>query len=114
MADVHKTALVHPKAQLAENVQVSPYAIIEEGVTIDENSWIGPHVLLAKGSKIGKGCRIFTGAVIGTIPQDLKFEGEETSVEIGDRTVVREYCTLNRGTKDRMKSQIGENCLLMA
>lgn len=114
MSEIHKTALVDAKARLGENVQISPYAIVEEGVEIDENTWIGPHVLLAKGTKIGKGCKIFQGAVIGTIPQDLKFEGEETSIEIGDNTVVREYCTLNRGTKDRMKSQIGENCLLMA
>lgn len=114
MPEIHETAIVHPKAKLGETVVVSPFSIIEENVSIDENTWIGPHALIASGARIGKNCKIHQGAVVGTIPQDLKFEGEETTIEVGDNTVIREYCTLNRGTKDRWKTEVGRNCLLMA
>ena len=114
MADIHKTALVNPKAELGEGVVVSPFSIIEKNVTIGDGTWIGPHVLVASGARIGKACKIHQGAVVCSIPQDLKFEGEETTLEIGDETVVREYCTLNRGTKDHWKTEIGKRCLLMA
>ncbi|MCI0618688.1 acyl-[acyl-carrier-protein]--UDP-N-acetylglucosamine O-acyltransferase, partial [bacterium] len=69
---------------------------------------------IASGVRLGAGCRVFTGAVLGSIPQDLKFEGEETTLEIGERTIIREFATLNRGTKDHWKTAVGSDCLLMA
>ncbi len=114
MPVIHPTAIVDPRAELGENVEIGPYAVIEENVVIGDGTWIGPHVLVARGARIGRNCKIHKGAVLGTEPQDLKFEGEETTLEIGDNTVIREFCTLNRGTKDRWKTRIGSNCLLMA
>ena len=107
-------AHIDPKAKIGNNVAVEPFAYVEADVVIGDGSWIGPHAVIMNGSRIGKSCRIFPGAVISGIPQDLKFVGEESTVEIGDNTTVREYCTVNRGTKDRMKTAIGSNCLLMA
>jgi UDP-N-acetylglucosamine acyltransferase len=83
-------------------------------VEIGVGTWIGPNVTIMDGARIGRNCRIFPGAVISAIPQDLKFDGERTTVEIGDNTTIRECCTLNRGTKDRWTTKVGENCLLMA
>jgi len=114
LAVIHPTAIVSPQAQLGEEVHIGPFSIIEENVIIGEGSEIHSHVLIADGARIGKNCKIHHGAVISTIPQDLKFEGEETTLEIGDQTVIREYCDLNRGTKDRHKTIIGENCFIMA
>jgi UDP-N-acetylglucosamine acyltransferase len=107
-------AHIDPKAQIGNNVTIEPFAFIEGDVTVGDGSWIGPHTVLMNGSRVGKNCRIFPGAVIGAIPQDLKFIGEVTTAEIGDGTTVREYVTVNRGTKDRMKTVVGQNCLLMA
>ena len=81
---------------------------------IGEGSWIGSNVTIMEGAKIGRNCRIFPGAVISAIPQDLKFDGEETTVEIGDNTTIRECVTINRGTAAKGKTVIGNNCLLMA
>ncbi len=114
MIHIHRTALVDKKARLAEQVTVGPYSIIEEDVEIGNSTQIHSHTLIAKGARIGKSCQIHHGAVISTIPQDLKFAGEETVLEIGDHTVIREYCDLNRGTKDRGKTKVGSHCLLMA
>ena len=114
MATIHATAVVDPKAELAGDVVIGPYAIVEENVVIGEGTEVGPHALVAYGSRIGKRCKIHKGAVVGTIPQDLKFAGEETTLEVGDGTVIREFCTLNRGTSDRWKTEVGSNCLLMA
>lgn len=114
MVSIHPTAIVHPKARLGDGVTVGPFSVIEENVEIGENTRIDSHVLIANGARIGKNCHLHHGAVISTIPQDLKFAGEETFLEIGDNTIVREYCDLNRGTKERGKSVIGANCLLMA
>lgn len=105
---------VHPDAKLGSNVIVSPFAVINADVEIGDGTWIGPHVTIMEGARIGKNCKIFPGAVISAIPQDLKFSGEETVVEIGDNTTIREFVTINRGTKDKMKTKIGNNCLLMA
>lgn len=107
-------AYVHPEAKLGPNVTVSPFAVIQSNVEIGEGTWIGPHVTIMEGARIGKNCRIFPGAVISAIPQDLKFSGEESIAEIGDHTTIREFVTINRGTKDRMKTAVGSHCLLMA
>ncbi|GBD94321.1 acyl-[acyl-carrier-protein]--UDP-N-acetylglucosamine O-acyltransferase [bacterium BMS3Abin05] len=114
MIKIDKRAAVDPKAELGENVQVGPFTIIEENVRIGENSLIAPGVHIASGTRIGKNVRIFTGAVLGTIPQDLKFGGEETILEIGDETTIREHATLNRGTHESRVTRIGKNCLIMA
>lgn len=107
-------AFIHPEAKLGKNVTVSPFAVINGNVEIGEGTWVGPHVTIMEGARIGKNCRIFPGAVISAIPQDLKFSGEDSTVEIGDNTTIREFVTVNRGTKDRMKTAVGSNCLLMA
>lgn len=111
---IDSRAIVHPKAQLAENVTVGPFAIIEEDVTIGPGTRIASHTLIASGARIGKECVIHHGAVVATIPQDLKFRGEQSVLEIGDHTTVREYATLNRGTGDHGKTTIGSNCFIMA
>ena len=112
--NIDKNAVVSPDAELADDVEVGPFSIIESDVQIDSGTTIASGVLIASGTRIGRNCRIFHSAVIGTIPQDLKFEGEYTTVSIGDGTVVREFCTINRGTKDLNKTEVGSNCLLMA
>jgi len=99
---------------MAKNVVIEQFVNIEKNVEIDEGTWIGSNVTIMEGARIGKNCKIFPGAVISAIPQDLKFEGEETSVIIGDNTTVREFVTINRGTKANNKTRIGDNCLLMA
>ena len=107
-------AQIHPDAKIGEGVEIGPFTTIYGDVVIGEGTWIGPNVTIMDGARIGKNCRIFPGAVISAIPQDLKFAGEKTTVEIGDNTTIRECCTLNRGTKDRMTTKVGSNCLLMA
>jgi len=105
---------VDKNAKLGKDVTVSPFAVIYANVEVGDGTWIGPHVTLMEGARIGKNCKIFPGAVISAIPQDLKFSGEETTAEVGDNTIIRECVTVNRGTKDRMKTKVGSNCLLMA
>ena len=107
-------ASIHPNAKLGNNVTIDPFAVIHENVTIGDGSHIMSHAVIMPYSRIGNGCRIFPGAVIGAIPQDLKFIGEETTAEIGDNTTIRECVTINRGTVDKWKTVIGKNCLLMA
>jgi len=107
-------AYVHPQAKVAKNVVIEPFVTIENNVVIEEGTWIGHHVTIMEGTRIGKNCRIFPGAVIAAIPQDLKFAGEETSVKIGDNTTIREFVTINRGTKANYETVVGNNCLLMA
>jgi len=114
LVEIHPTAIVHKHAELADNVKIGPFSVIEEDVIVNEGTEIASHVVLAAGSRVGKNCKIFTGAILATNPQDLKFGGEKTTLEIGDNTVIREYCTLNRGTKNRLRTAIGNNCLLMA
>lgn len=114
MATVHNTAIVDRKAQLAEDVVVEPYAIITGPVVIESGTTVGPHAVIEGRANIGRNCRIFSHAVIGTIPQDLKFAGEDTYVEIGDGTTIREFVTVNRGTKASGKTVVGKKCLLMA
>ncbi|MTG97808.1 MULTISPECIES: acyl-ACP--UDP-N-acetylglucosamine O-acyltransferase [Myroides] len=107
-------AYVHPGAKIARNVVIEPFTTIHNNVEIGEGTWIGSNVTIMEGARIGKNCKIFPGAVISAEPQDLKFEGEITTVEIGDNTTIRECVTINRGTKDRYKTVIGSNCLIQA
>lgn len=107
-------AYVHPGSKIAKNVVIEPFTTIHNNVLIGEGTWIGSNVTIMEGARIGKNCNIFPGAVISAIPQDLKFRDEETTAEIGDNTTIREYVTVNRGTVDRGKTVIGNNCLLMA
>ncbi|MBC8343361.1 MAG: acyl-ACP--UDP-N-acetylglucosamine O-acyltransferase [Bacteroidetes bacterium] len=105
---------VHPGAKVAQNVVVEPFVSIHNNVEIDEGTWIGPHVTIMEGARIGKNCRIFPGSVISAIPQDLKFNGEDSLTIIGNNVTIREYCTLNRGTVNRQQTEIKDNALLMA
>jgi UDP-N-acetylglucosamine acyltransferase len=107
-------AHIHPAAQIGNNVKIDPFVVIEEGVKICEGTHIMAHAVVMKNTIVGKLCNIFPGAVLGAIPQDLKFDGEETFVEIGDHTTIRECVTVNRGTKDKWKTKVGSYCLLMA
>lgn len=107
-------ASIHPNAKLGNNVTVEPFAVIHDNVIIDDDSHIMSHAVILPASRIGKGCKIFPGAVIGGVPQDLKYAGEDTTVEIGDYTTIRECVTVNRGTKDKWKTILGSHCLLMA
>ena len=111
---IHKSSIIHPKAIIGKNTIIEPFVHIASDVVIGENCWIGAHVSIMDGARIGDDCRIFPGAVIGAIPQDLKFGGEKSVVIIGNNVTVREYCTINRGTKDLMRTEIKDNCLLMA
>ena len=107
-------AYIHPGAKIATNVVVEPFATINNNVTIGSGTWIGSNVTIMEGARIGKNCRIFPGAIISAIPQDLKFEDEDSIVTIGDNTTIRECVTINRGTKAYGKTVIGKNCLIMA
>jgi len=107
-------AHIHPNAQLGKNVSIEPFAVIEDEVSIGDGTHIMSHAVILKKVIVGKKCNIFPGAVVGAIPQDLKFNGEETTVEIGDNTTIRECVTVNRGTRDKWKTVVGSNCLLMA
>ncbi len=107
-------AYVHPGAKIAKNVVIEPFTTIHNNVIIGEGTWIGSNVTIMEGARIGKNCSIFPGSVISAIPQDKKFNDEETTTEIGDNTTVRECVTINRGTSDRMKTVIGKNCWIMA
>ncbi|MCD4730486.1 MAG: acyl-ACP--UDP-N-acetylglucosamine O-acyltransferase [Bacteroidales bacterium] len=107
-------AYVHPQARIAKNAVIEPFVNIERNVEIGEGTWIGSNVTIMEGVRIGNNCKIFPGAVIGAIPQDLKYAGEDTTVEIGDNATIREFVTINRGTKASWKTVIGKNCLLMA
>lgn len=108
------TSYIHPNAKIGKNVKIEPFAVIYGDVEIGDNCWIGPHAIIMDGARIGNNCRIFPGAVISAIPQDLKFEGEYTTVEIGDNTTIRECATVNRATKSKQKTIVGSDCLLMA
>jgi len=114
VTEIHQTAVVARGAELGSNVVVFPFAVIEDDVIIGDSTTIGSNALIAAGTRIGKHCKIHHGAVLGTVPQDLKFGNEKTTLEIGDNTTIREYCTLNRGTKNHLQTVVGGDCLLMA
>ncbi len=107
-------AYVHPEAKIADNVVIKPFASIDRDVVIGEGTEIGSGATILPGTRIGKNCRIFPGAVIGGDPQDLKFKGEYTTLEIGDNNTFREYVTLNKGTAAKGKTVVGSNNLFMA
>lgn len=111
--NIHHTAIIHEDAKLADRVKVGPYSIINQEAEVGVGTEIGSHVLIDSKTRIGKNCKIHHGAVLGTLPQDLKFKGEDTFVTIGDGTVIREYATINRGTEYRGKTVLGKNCLIM-
>ena len=107
-------SFVHSGAKIDKSVVIEPFVTIESNVVIGKGTWIGSNVTIMEGARIGENCRIFPGAVISAIPQDLKFNGEDSIVEIGDNTTIRECATVNRGTSATGKTIIGKNCLLMA
>jgi UDP-N-acetylglucosamine acyltransferase len=107
-------ACIHENAQIGENVEISPYAIIGEHVTIKDGTKIGPHSVIEGWTTIGKNCRIGAGAIVGSEPQDLKYRGDVSYVEIGDNTTIREYATINRGTFEGEITKVGSYCLIMS
>jgi UDP-N-acetylglucosamine acyltransferase len=110
---ISNLAQVSGDAKIGEGVRIDPFSTVFEDVVIGAGTRIHPNVTIYPGTRIGKNCEIFPGAVIGIIPQDLKFDGEYTTVEIGDNTKIRECVTIHRATKDKWKTVIGSNCLLM-
>ena len=114
MSEIHSTAIVSDKASIGSNVKIGPFVIIEDDVVVGDNCEIMSHASLQNGSRLGNDIKIHQSSVIAGIPQDLKFSGENTTVEIGDRSVVREFCTINRGTEYHHKTAIGKDCFIMA
>ena len=116
MAKIHPLATVAPGAKLGENVEVGPYAVIYDNVEIGDGTVIYPHATIFEYVKMGRDCAVFPGAVVGAVPQDLKFEGEVTWVEVGDRVTIRECATINRGTAASGKrvTKIGNDTLIMS
>ncbi|KAB2879418.1 acyl-ACP--UDP-N-acetylglucosamine O-acyltransferase [bacterium] len=113
MKSIHPTAIVSTNSQIEPSVTVGPFSIIEENVSIGAGTEISSHVRIEKFTRIGGECKIFNGAVVGAMPQDLKFKGEHSVLEIGDRTIIREFVTISRGTAESGKTLIGSDCLLM-
>ena len=111
---IDSRAVVSSKAVIGDEVRVGPFTVIEDDVTIGERTWIGAHAVIHSGSRIGRECKIHDMAAVGGPPQDLKYSGEPTLLEVGDRTMVREFVTLNRGTAETGKTVIGSDCMFMA
>lgn len=111
---IHQLAVVDKRAKIGNQVIVEPFTTIAGDVEIGSGTWIGPNVTIMDGARIGKNCKIFPGTVIAAVPQDLKFEGEDSQVIIGDNTVIRECVTINRGTKALGYTKVGNDCLIMA
>ncbi|MCB9194830.1 MAG: acyl-ACP--UDP-N-acetylglucosamine O-acyltransferase [Flavobacteriales bacterium] len=105
---------IHPDAKIGNNVVIEPFSTIYGDVEIGDNTWIGPNVTIFDGARIGSNCKIFPGAVISAVSQDLKYQGEYTTTHIGNNTTIRECVTIHKGTADRQKTVVGDNCLLMA
>jgi UDP-N-acetylglucosamine acyltransferase len=110
---ISSLASVSKDAQIGQNVRIDPFAVIHEDVIIGNGTRIHSNVALYPGTRIGEDCEVFPGAVLGVVPQDLKFDNEYTTVEIGNNTKIRECVTIHRGTSDKMKTAVGDNCLLM-
>jgi UDP-N-acetylglucosamine acyltransferase len=113
-SDIHPSAVISRHAELAAGVKVGAFAIIGDGCVIDEGTTIGPHAVLERNVRLAKHVKIGVGSVLGGEPQDLKFKGEETTVEVGEGSVVREYSTINRGTAQSMKTTVGRGCFIMS
>lgn len=111
---IHQLTAVDSRAKIGNNVSIQPFTTVAADVEIGDGTWIGPNVTIMNGARIGKNCRIFPGTVISAIPQDLKFDGEDSQVIIGDNTTIRECVTVNRGTKALGYTKIGNDCLIMA
>jgi len=111
---IHPTAIVHPETQIGPDVEIGPYVVISEGVKIGQGTKIGPYVHIEGETQIGENCQIYTGAILGTAPQDWKYRNEKTGLIIGDDTLIREYVTINRGTAIKGKTKIGKRCFIMA
>jgi UDP-N-acetylglucosamine acyltransferase len=113
-AVIDKTAIIDPTAKIANNVHIGPYSVIGPDVEIGEGTWIGPHVVIQGPARIGRDNKIYQFSSIGERPQDLKFQGETTYLEIGDRNIIREFCTIHRGTaQDKALTKIGHDNLFM-
>ncbi len=111
--DIHQFAVVHPDAKIGANVKIGPFVTIDANVEIGDGTIIDSGAVVRNGARIGKNCHIHANAVVGDIPQDLKFQGEDTVAIIGDNTVIREFVTIHRGTASRGKTVVGSNCLIM-
>lgn len=111
---IHQLAAVDKRAKIGKNVVVEPFTTIAADVEIGDGTWIGPNVTIMDGARIGRNCKVFPGTVVSAIPQDLKFDGEDTQVFIGDETTLRECVTINRGTKALGYTKVGSHCLIMA
>jgi len=112
--NIHPTAIVSKRAKIISGVSVGPYSIIGDEVTIDEGTRIGAHCVIEGRTRLGKNCQVFTGAVLGSIPQDFKYKGEVSFLEIGNENIIREYVTINPGTESNSKTVIGNENLIMA
>lgn len=110
---IHPTAIVSQDAELGEDVEVGPYTIVGPGVSVGARTVLAPRVILERNVRLGAGCRVGVGSILGGNPQDLKYQGEETWVEVGDGTVIREYTTINRGTVQSGRTSVGKGCLIM-
>ncbi|HLO37735.1 MAG TPA: hypothetical protein VK173_04555, partial [Lacibacter sp.] len=111
---ISNLAHIHPNAQIGNNVTIDPFTVIHDDVIIGDGTHVMSNVTIFSASRIGKNCNIFPGAVIGAVPQDLKYRGEYTLAEIGDNTTIRECVTVHRGTTDKNTTKVGKNCLIMA
>src|SRR3972149_1818116 len=112
---IHPTAIVDPKAEIGENVDIGPYSVIEKGVSLGEGTKIGPHVVVREGTQIGKRCQIYQFSSIGEAPQAIAYRGEPTLLQVGDHNIIREYVTLHRGSvKGGGKTVLGNENFIMA
>lgn len=111
---IHPSAVISPGASLGRNVSVGPFAIIGDGCTVGDDCVIAARAMLERNVKLASNVKIGVGSILGGEPQDLKFGGEETTVEIGEGTTIREYTTINRGTTHSFRTTVGRNCLLMS
>jgi UDP-N-acetylglucosamine acyltransferase len=111
---IHPSAVIHPAARLGAGVEVGPFAYVEENVELGEGCRIGPHAVIHAGARLARGVEVHQGASVSCLPQDLKFEGEDSLLEVGERTVIREFATLSRGTAESGATRVGAGCLIMA
>jgi UDP-N-acetylglucosamine acyltransferase len=114
MTEIHETAIIGKSVELGKDVKIGPYAIIRDNVNIGDRVQIDSHALICEETTIGADSRVFHSAVVGEVNQDLKYKGEKTATIIGERTNIREFVTIHRGTDDKWKTVVGNDCLLMA